>query len=88
MEKMFFVDLAGYLGGIFLMISFVPQVYRSWKLKQTDQISVLLLVITLLSAVFYELYAYYLALTPVIIMNGVFALVVAFQLYLTIRYRK
>ena len=82
------IDLFGYLGGIFLMISFIPQVYKSWKLKETDQISIFLLLITLLSAVFYELYAFYLGLIPVLIMNGIFGLVVVFQLHLTVKYRK
>ena len=87
MEKATIIDLTGYLGGLFLMISFVPQVYRSWKLKETDQISILLLVITLISAIFYEIYAYFLSLTPVLIMNGIFGIVVLFQFYLTIKYR-
>lgn len=88
MEKATMIDLTGYLGGIFLMISFIPQVYRSWKLKETDQISILLLIITLISAIFYEIYAYFLDLTPVLVMNGIFGLVVLFQLYLTIKYRR
>lgn len=55
MDNATIIDLVGYLGGIFLMISFIPQVYKSWILKETDQISILLLVSTLLLASFYEI---------------------------------
>ena len=84
---MSFTDLTGYLGGLFLMISLIPQVYRTWRLKESDQISIVLLLLTLISAVFYEIYAVLLALTPVIIMNGVFFVLVTIQLILTLRFR-
>ena len=88
MESNFIIDLMGYLGGIFLMISFLPQVIKTWQKKESDQISILLLVLTLLSAIFYNIYAYFLGLTPVIVMNSIFFVLVVIQLYLTIKYRK
>ena len=88
MESNFFTDLMGYLGGIFLMISFLPQVIKTWQKKESDQISILLLVLTLLSAIFYNVYAFLLGLTPVIVMNSIFFVLVVIQLYLTIKYRK
>ena len=81
------VDMFAYLGGFFLMISFLPQVIRSVRTRKTDDISLLLLCFTLVSGVFYELYAYFLSLTPVIIMNGLFLLLVSAQLIITLKYR-
>ena len=43
-----------------------------------------MLVITLISGILYEIYAYMLGLTPVIIMNGVFVLTVSIQLGMTL----
>ena len=88
MDQSSFIDLMGYLGGIFLMISFLPQVIKTWKSREADQISIFLLVLTLLSGVFYNIYAYMLDLIPVIVMNTIFIVLVAIQLVFTLRFRK
>ncbi len=86
MDQELIIELTGYLGGIFLMFSFLPQVIKTWRVKEADQISILLLVLTLLSALFYNAYAYFLNLTPVLVMNTIFAVLVIIQLVLTIKY--
>ena len=86
MDQNSFIDLMGYLGGIFLMISFLPQVIKTWKSKEADQISIFLLILTLLSGVFYNIYAFMLDLVPVIVMNSIFIVLVLIQLIMTLRY--
>ena len=86
MDQNSFIDLMGYLGGIFLMISFLPQVIKTWKSKEADQISIFLLVLTLLSGIFYNIYAFMLHLVPVIVMNSIFIVLVLIQLVMTLRY--
>ena len=88
MDQNTFIDLMGYLGGIFLMISFLPQVIKTWKSKEADQISIFLLLLTLFSGIFYNIYAYMLDLLPVIIMNSIFVVLVIVQLILTLKYRR
>ena len=88
MDQSAFIDLMGYLGGIFLMISFLPQVIKTWKSKEADQISLFLLLLTLFSGIFYNIYAFMLDLVPVIVMNSIFIVLVLIQLVLTLRYRK
>ena len=79
------IDTIGYLAGFFLMLSFLPQVIKTAKTGNTEGLSVAMLVITLTSGVLYETYAVMLLLTPVIIMNGIFAMLVAIQLVMTIK---
>ncbi len=79
------IDTIGYLAGFFLMLSFLPQVIKTAKTGNTDGLSVAMLVLTLTSGVLYEIYAVMLMLVPVIVMNGVFALLVAIQLVMTIK---
>ncbi len=79
------IDTIGYLAGFFLMLSFLPQVIKTAKTGNTDGLSVAMLVITFTSGVLYEIYAVMLMLTPVIIMNGIFAMLVAIQLVMTIK---
>ena len=78
------LDLIGYTAGFFLMWSFLPQVIKTATTRTTEGLSVSMLVITLISGILYEIYAYMLGLTPVIIMNGVFVLTVSIQLGMTL----
>ena len=78
------LDLIGYAAGFFLMWSFLPQVIKTATTRTTEGLSVSMLVITLISGILYEIYAYMLGLTPVIIMNGIFVLTVSIQLGMTL----
>lgn len=81
------VDLIGYAAGFFLMWSFLPQLVKTVRTRRTEDLSVAMLSVTLVSALLYEAYAAILGLTPVIIMNGVFALTVMLQLGFTLYLR-
>ena len=79
-----YVDLIGYAAGAILAICFLPQVWQTWKTRRADDVSFWMIVLTLLSAVLYEVYAALLGLWPVVIMNGIFGILVAIQLGLKI----
>nr|WP_321249019.1 PQ-loop domain-containing transporter [uncultured Ruegeria sp.] len=79
-------DLFGYFGGLFLMISFFPQIVKSARSKSMRDISWGLLTATIASALSYEIYAIMLNLTPVIIMNGVFLVSVAIAMAMKWRF--
>ncbi len=79
-------DLVGYTAGILLTLSFLPQILKTYRLKQADEISMVMLAITLASAILYELYAWLLGLWPVFIMNGIFSLLIAVEIWLKIYY--
>ena len=80
-------DIIAYIAGIFLMLSFAPQVVKTIRIKRVDDISALLLILTLISAVLYEVYAFLLDLVPVLVMNGIFALLVVWELALVFKHR-
>jgi MtN3 and saliva related transmembrane protein len=81
-------DIIGYTAGFFLMWSFLPQVIKTAKTRDTEGLSIAMLTITLLSGVLYEIYALLLGLLPVLIMNGVFVLLVLLQLIMTLSFKK
>lgn len=86
MSQTLLIDLSGYLGGFFLMLSFLPQLYKSWKTKSTEDLSWGLLWITLASAICYQVYAVLLELNPVVVMNGIFMALVLLQIKLKYYY--
>ena len=81
-EVVLIVDLMAYLGGGFLMVCFVPQIVKTWRSKKAEELSLWMTVLTIMSALFYEIYAIMLDLLPVIIMNGAFLLLACIQLVL------
>jgi len=81
-------EIIGYLGGIFIMISFIPQVIKSYKTKNVSDISLGLIVATLIGTVFWIIYGVLIRRMPIIVMNIIFGITVLYQLYLKIKYEK
>ena len=81
-------DLIGFAAGLLLALCFLPQVVQTLKSKRADDVSMTMLWLTFASAVLYEVYAWRLNLWPVIIMNGLFGLLVAFELALKIYFSR
>ena len=81
-----FTDVIGYLAGILLTLCFLPQVVKTYQVKQADEISMIMLLLSLASAIFYEIYAWLLELWPVLIMNAIFGILVVVEIGLKIHY--
>ena len=79
-------DLIGYLGGFFIMISFIPQVIKSYKTKSVKDLSMTMIITTIIGSIFWVTYGVIIKSMPVAIMNGIFGLIVINQFYLKIRY--
>jgi MtN3 and saliva related transmembrane protein len=81
-------EIIGYLGGIFIMISFIPQVIKSYKTKNVGDISLGLIIATIIGTIFWIIYGIMIESMPLIIMNIIFGITVLYQLYLKIKYEK
>lgn len=81
-------DIIGYLGGIFIMVSFIPQVIKSYRTKSVADLSLWMIVATLVGTIFWITYGYFIDSKPVLVMNIIFGFVVVYQLYLKIKYEK
>lgn len=82
------VDLIGYIGGFFIMISFIPQVIKSYKTKSVNDLSMIMIVATIIGSIFWVTYGFIIKSMPVAIMNGIFGIIVINQFYLRIKYHK
>ena len=79
-------DLVGYAAGLLLALCFLPQVVKTWQLRHAEDVSMGMLLMTFASAILYEVYAYRLELVPVLVMNGIFALLVLIEIVLKVRF--
>jgi len=79
-------ELIGYLGGVFIMISFIPQAIKSYQSKSVGDLSKAMILATLIGTIFWVIYGFLINSLPVLIMNFIFGIVVLFQLYLKIKY--
>jgi len=83
---MSYVDLLGYVAGILVVISLLPQAIKSWKTKSTKDISLMRYVIYVTGLVLWIIYAILIQNGPVAVMNSVGLALAVTILYLKLRY--
>jgi MtN3 and saliva related transmembrane protein len=65
------IELAGHTGSLLSSLTFVPQVYKVWKTKRTQDLSLTMMLFVLTSTIVWMVYGVALTLWPVIICNGI-----------------
>ena len=80
------IVIVGYIAGALTTIAFVPQVVRAWKLKETRDLSLAMLVLFSIGIFLWTCYGFWTESLPIIAANvTTFALVIVL-LGLKIRY--
>lgn len=82
------VDFIGYLAGFLAMISFLPQVIKTIRTRSVDDISISMLMLTLVTNILYLIYGVALNLTPVVVMLTIMTVIVIVQIIFTMRFKK
>ena len=62
-------QIIGYTGGTLLNITFLPQIYRTFKTKQTDDISLVFMILQVITSILYVVYSFLLDEQPLIVSN-------------------
>jgi len=81
-------EILGYLGALFITVSFIPQVIKSYKTKSVQDVSLGLILTTLIGTVFWWMYGMINKVGPLVLSNSILGLVVIYQLYLKLKYQK
>ncbi len=81
------VDFIGYLAGFLAMMSFLPQVIKTVQTRSAKDISLAMLILTVVTNILYLIYGIALSLTPVVVMISIMTCIVLLQIILTVRYR-
>jgi len=80
------IALTGYLAGALTTLSFVPQVMRTWKLKETKDFSLAMLLLFATGMLLWTAYGVWINSFPIIAANIITFGLVLFLLWMKIRY--
>ncbi|MEO6233033.1 MAG: SemiSWEET family transporter [Ferruginibacter sp.] len=65
------LEIVGLTGSFFSSVTFIPQVYQTWKTKSVADLNLFMMLIVFLSTVIWLVYGVGKGLMPVIICNGI-----------------
>lgn len=65
------IEIVGHIGSTLSSLTFIPQVYQTWKTKSVEDLNLFMMLIVFLSTVVWLVYGLGMHLLPVIICNGI-----------------
>jgi MtN3 and saliva related transmembrane protein len=78
--------LVGYVAGILTTVSFVPQVIRTWKLKETRDLSLAMLLLLNTGILLWMMYGIWIDSIPIIAANTITFVLILFLLWMKLKY--
>jgi len=81
-----YVDIIGYVAGLLVLLSLIPQIIKSWKTKSTKDISLLRYIIYIIGIIMWLIYGIILVNGPMIIANSISLVLASSILYLKLKY--
>ena len=78
----------GYIGCFLLITSFTPQIYKTFKTKNADDLSALSLLFQILTTIFSFTYAVIIDANPIILSNSIVFFELLFLFYASIYFKR
>jgi MtN3 and saliva related transmembrane protein len=82
------IDVVGHLGSVLSSITFIPQVYHTWKTKSAGDLSLTMMLIVFSSTVIWLIYGVGRMLWPVIICNSIICLLSLVLIWFKFRFAR
>lgn len=82
-----FYEILGLLAASLTTASFLPQVYKTWKTKDTQGLSLTMYLVFFLGIVLWLIYGIHLNSLPMILANAVTAVLSLFLVIMKIKYK-
>lgn len=82
------IEFAGHVGAFLSSVTFIPQVYKVWKSKSVNDLSLAMILIVFLSTIIWLVYGIALNLWPVILANSIICLLSALLIYFKLTFAK
>ena len=81
------IVIVGYIAGALTTLSFVPQVIRAWKLRETRDLSLAMLLFFAAGVLLWTLYGIWTGSMPIIAANVITFFLILILLWMKIRYQ-
>ena len=81
-----FIDILGYVAGILVVISLLPQTIKSWRTKSTKDLSLWRYIIYSIGLILWITYAAIIHNGPVAVMNGIGLILALSILFMKIKH--
>lgn len=81
------IEILGFIAAILTTGAYVPQVYKTWKLKSTKDISFSMYAVMLTGVILWLIYGVYLNSLPIILANIITAILLLFVIVLKVKYK-
>lgn len=85
---MSWIEMVGHTGAFLSSITFMPQVYKVWKTRSVGDLSLAMMLIVFSSTLVWLVYGVQLNLWPVIICNGIIAILSLLLIYFKFSFQK
>ena len=82
------IEVVGLSGSVLSSVTFMPQVYQTWKTKSVQDLNLTMMLIVFSSTVIWLIYGIGKGLMPVIICNGIICFLSVLLIYFKFRYAK
>ena len=84
---MYFVDLLGYIAGVLIILSMLPQVIKTFQIKSTRDISLMRAILYAFGVLLWPIYGFILYNGPLMAMNSIGLILGLTLLFQKLRYR-
>jgi len=81
------IELIGYFGSFLTSITFIPQVYKSWKSKSVGDLSTWMVLIVITSTLVWLAYGYLINSGPVLLANTIVLILTLVLLYFKMKFK-
>ena len=82
------IELVGFIAGILTTSAFVPQVYKAWKTKDVEAISLTMFVVMFLGVLLWLIYGFYINSLSMVIANIMSSILSLSIIILKIKHKK
>jgi MtN3 and saliva related transmembrane protein len=82
------IEFMGHVGAFLTSVTFIPQVYKVWKNKSADDLSMTMMLIVVTSTIVWLVYAVALVLWPVILANAIVLSLSLMLIYFKLTFKK
>lgn len=79
-------EIIGYIGAFLLIITSLPQIYKTFKSKKTDDISIYFILLQLVTCIFFLTYGILIVSNPIILSNSILLFELFILLYAKIKF--